>query len=68
MIRYIEGVPYQRYVVRFRLADGRIRRWIRWSVAGTMYVYGEVGREFYERLGEHGVKAGSCTITPHPLT
>lgn len=58
----LEGVPYFRYVVRFRLADGRRRRLVRWS-PGSPWVYEEVGRELAARFGANGVKPRSCTIT-----
>ncbi len=61
-LRYVEGVPYQRYTVRFRLSDGRVRRWGRWSVATGQYVYAEVGRELADRFGIDGIKPHSCSI------
>lgn len=60
-IRFVEGVPYQRYRVRFRLADGRRRSWVRWSPALT-FARQEVGRELFETFGASGVKPHSCTI------
>jgi hypothetical protein len=61
----IEGVPYHRHVVRFRLADGRRRRLVRWS-PGAPWVYDEVGRELLERYGANGVRERSCTIREEP--
>lgn len=61
-VMHIEGVPYYRYVVRFTLADGRRRRWVRWS-PGPPWVYSEVGRELIERFGDNGVRKGSVSIT-----
>lgn len=57
----IEGVPYYRYRVTFRLSSGARRRWVRWS-PGFPWVFHEVGRELFERFGEQGVKPGSCSI------
>jgi len=57
----IEGVRYYRFRVTFRLATGERRRWVRWS-PGYPWVFHEVGRELYERFGEHGVKSRSCSI------
>lgn len=62
----IEGVRYGKFVVRFRLADGRRRRWIRWSPAGGQWVCGEVGRELADTFGVNGVKPHSCTIEAAP--
>ena len=62
----IEGVPYHRFVVRFRLADGRRRRWMRWSPGGP-FVYDEVGRELIDVFGRDGVAPGSVTINAAPL-
>ena len=61
-MRVIEGVHYHRFIVRFVLADGRRRRWVRWS-PGFPWVLDEVGRELDERFGMRGVKPGSATIT-----
>jgi hypothetical protein len=58
----IEGVTYYRFRVTFRLADGRRRRWVRWS-PGPPWVRDEVGRELYERFGLSGVRERSCSIT-----
>ena len=57
----IEGVPYYRFRVTFRLSDGTRRRWVRWS-PGWTWVYGEVGRELLERFGETGIMANSCRV------
>ena len=57
----IEGVQYNRYVVRYTLADGRRRRIVRWS-PGYPWVYDEVGRELADRHGVENIKPGSCTI------
>jgi hypothetical protein len=59
--RCVEGVPYYRFRVRFRLADGRRRSWVRWSPA-LMFARGEVGRELADRFGFDGVKPHSCSI------
>jgi hypothetical protein len=57
----IEGVTYYPYKVRFRLADGRRRFWIRWS-PGDPWVRDEIAREIAERFGLDGVKKASVTI------
>ncbi len=64
--RIIEGVRYYRHRVRFRLADGRRRSWVRWS-PGHPWVLGEVGRELLERFGESGVRCHSCAVTLEEL-
>lgn len=61
MTRYIEGVPYDRYVVRYTLADGTRRRMVRWS-PGEPWIRDEIGRELVERFGVDGIKPGSVTI------
>lgn len=60
-VRIIEGVPYYRHRVRFQLADGRRRTWVRWS-PGAHWVYQEVARELDDRFGIEGIKPRSCTI------
>lgn len=60
-VRYVEGVPYYRHRVRFQLADGRRRVWVRWS-PGYPWIREEVGRELADRFGLDGVKLHSCTI------
>jgi hypothetical protein len=60
-VRHVEGVPYHRFRVRFQLADGRRRSWVRWS-PGSPWVYEEVGRELADRFGLEGIKPHSCTI------
>lgn len=57
----IESVWYERFEVCFRLADGRRRRWVRWS-PGFPWVYDEVGRELFETFGAAGVRERSATI------
>lgn len=59
--RYVEGVAYYRHRVRFTLADGRRRSWVRWS-PGYPWIREEVGRELFETFGLSGIKPGSCTI------
>jgi hypothetical protein len=61
----IEGVPYQRFRVTFRLTDGRRRRWMRWS-PGWTWVYDSVARELYETFGDRSVRAGSLRIEAAP--
>lgn len=60
-VRFIEGVPYYRHEVRYRLADGRKRRMYRWSV-GDKYVYQEVALELASRFGIEGIQPGSVRI------
>lgn len=60
-VRMVEGAPYYRHRVRFQLADGRRRSWVRWS-PGYPWIREEVGRELADRFGLAGVKPGSCTI------
>lgn len=62
-VRYFEGVPYTRFVVTFRLADGRRRRWIRWS-PGHPWVRSEVMREIAARFRLNDLKTGSLEIRP----
>ena len=57
----VEGVPYYRHVVRFTLADGRRRRWVRWS-PGAPWVTGEVLHELVDAFGRGAIKPGSVTI------
>jgi hypothetical protein len=57
----IEGVPYYKFHVTFRLADGTRRRWIRWS-PGWPWVYESVGRELFATFGLSGIKEKSCRI------
>lgn len=40
----VEGVPYKRYVITFRWADGRRARWVRWAPA-EMYMREALVRE-----------------------
>jgi hypothetical protein len=60
-IRFVENVPYMRYLVRYTLATGQRRRMVRWSPGGR-FVYEEVARELSERFGIEGIKPGSVTI------
>lgn len=62
---FIEHVRYERFVVRFTLADGRRRRIVRWS-PGPPWVRDEVGRELLDTYGLEGIKPKSCTITHEP--
>jgi hypothetical protein len=58
---YFEGVPYRRYVVTFRLADGRRRRWVRWS-PGFPWVFSEVARELQDRFEPEDIAPKSVEI------
>ncbi len=60
-VTHIEGVPYYRFRVRYRLADGRRRTMLRLS-PGFPWVIDEITRELVERFGLEGIKAGSVTI------
>lgn len=60
-VRMIENVPWYPFAVRYRLADGRLRRRLHWS-PGYPWVYDEVGRGLLDQYGEHGVMPGSCVI------
>jgi len=64
-MRLIEGVPYSRYVVRYRLVDGRRRRLVRWS-PGYPWIRSEVARELVDLHGFDGIKHGSVTIQETP--
>jgi hypothetical protein len=44
----VEGVPYHRHVVTFRLTSGERRRWIRWSPA-SYFLRAEFAREVEDR-------------------
>lgn len=61
--RIYEGVPYYPYRVRFKLADGRRRSWVRWAPA-RYYMIEAVCRELEATFGADGVKAFSCTVRP----
>lgn len=54
----VEGVPYQRFVVSFKLADGRRRRWVRWS-PGWPWIGDEVARELEHRFEDDELPPGS---------
>lgn len=56
----LEGVPYYPFVVRFRLTNGKRRRWVRWS-PGHPWVRNEVARELIATFGDE-IKNGSVTI------
>jgi hypothetical protein len=57
----IEGVPYERFVIRYTLTSGERRRMVRWS-PGFPWIREEIGRELCERFGIEGIKPGSVTI------
>lgn len=57
-VRHVEGVPYYPFEVRFRLADGRRRRWVRWS-PGYPWVRGEITRELAARFNDRELPTGS---------
>jgi len=46
----VEGVRYHRFVIRFRLSDGRRRRWIRWAPAAC-YAAESIRRELDDMFG-----------------
>lgn len=57
----VEGDRYFPFVVRFRLADGRRRRWVRWS-PGRPWIAAEISRELAARFGGDELHPGS-TVT-----
>lgn len=65
--RLVEGVPWFRYVVRFKLlsgasgAGGRWRRVVRWS-PGPPWIYGEIARELDARYGVERIGRGSVSV------
>lgn len=59
----IEGVPYERFVVRYTLTSGQRRRMVRWS-PGLPWIREEVARELCARFGLESIKPGSVTINP----
>lgn len=59
-VKVIEGVPYHRYVVKFQLADGRRRRWVRWS-PGEPWIREELVREFEARFDLNELAPNTCT-------
>jgi len=56
---YIEGVPYQRFVIRFTLADGRRRKWVRWAPY-PQAMADALRREFHDR--DVPIKPGSKVV------
>lgn len=44
----VEGVPYYRFLITFRWADGRRARWVRWAPA-EMYMRESLERELCAR-------------------
>lgn len=54
----IDGVPYSRFRISFRLASGKRRRWIRWSV-GQPWIDGEIARELEETFSCDELPSGS---------
>lgn len=59
--KIIEGVPWRRFRVRYRLANGRRRSMTRWS-PGFPWIREEVVRELVDTGVIDQVKPGSCTI------
>jgi hypothetical protein len=57
----IEGVTYYPFRVRFRLADGRRRVWIRYAPA-LQYAYESLNREWSARFEPSELMPGSCTV------
>lgn len=60
-VKYIEGVPYYRFRVRYALANGKRRTMTRLS-PGFPWIREEVARELCERFGLEAIKPGSVTI------
>jgi hypothetical protein len=63
--KLIEGVPYRRYAIRYRLADGTRRRMVRWS-PGFPWIREEIARELLSRYDLEDIAPGSVTINPAP--
>jgi len=60
-IKLIEGVPWRRFRIRYRLANGRRRSMTRWS-PGFPWVRTEIARELDERFGIENIAPRSVTI------
>ncbi len=60
-VKWVEGVPYRRFTVRYRLASGERRRMVRWS-PGFPWIREEVARELLSRFDLEDIKPGSVTI------
>jgi hypothetical protein len=62
IIRVIEGVEYEKYIVRYTLiGEGRHAMTI-WSPRGGQYVRAEVARTLDARHGIEKIKSRSVTI------
>lgn len=61
----VEGVPYERFIIRYTLISGQRHRMVRWS-PGLPWIREEIARELHERFGLESIKPGSVTINPSP--
>jgi hypothetical protein len=57
-VKLVEGVPWYRFVIRFRLLSGERRRMVRWS-PGEPWIREEIARELSDR--QLVIKPGSVT-------
>lgn len=61
-MKTLEGVPYHRFVIRFTLATGERRRWVRYSPA-LSFMRSELVREWSQKgIEPTDLKLGSCSI------
>lgn len=60
-MKFIEGVPYHRHVVRYTTIDGKRRRMVHWS-PGHPWVRTEVLHTLDARVGVENIKPRSVTI------
>lgn len=61
-VRYVEGVPYRRYVARFKNAAGKRRQLTVWS-PGRPWVGPEIARELEARIGtDEEVPPGATVV------
>lgn len=58
----VEGVRYYRFIVRFRWADGRRARWVRWAPA-VVFMREQLIRELDAKdIESEMLRPRSCTI------
>lgn len=60
-VKIIEGVPWRKYRVRYRMSNGRRRSMTRWS-PGFPWVRMEIARELDETIGIENIAPRSVTI------
>lgn len=63
--KYIEGVPYYSYLVRYRTTDGKRRRLTFWS-PGEPWIRTELGRTLDAMHGIETIVPGSVTYRRAP--